>query len=108
MAKADIIFKIDSNGELIVKAVDRETKASTLIEIRRPNTFTKDDVEKMALEIDSLDSKQRLHDNEILLKTTESNDEHGGLRARSSALSVYGENLTVHTDLALNDFPDTK
>lgn len=59
------MFKIDSNGELLVKAIDPETKSSAFIGIKRPNTFTQEEVSKMALElIASNTNKKFKHDEE--------------------------------------------
>lgn len=55
----DIAFKIDSNAELTVKAIDPKTKATAIIEIQRANTFTKDELEEMTNELNSMDLNER-------------------------------------------------
>lgn len=101
VAKADIVFKIDSNGELSVKAIDLKTKSSAFIEIKRPNTFTQEEVSKMAVELNSLNTNKKFkHDEEPKFDkelTTERSTENLAENVPKvyRPLSIYGDESMI-------------
>lgn len=104
----NIIFKIDSNGELTVKAIDPKTKATAMIEIQRANTFTKEELEKMAKELNSMDlnGRSKLDCNEGIDKdssTSEKAKEYlSGYGVKGvPRRSIYGEESIIEFEKEL-------
>lgn len=103
VAKTDIVFKIDSNGELSVKAIDVKTKSSAFIEIKRPNTFTQEEVSEMALKLIALNTNKKFkHDEEPKIdkkSTTERSTENRAedLSKVYQPRSIYGDQSMITT-----------
>lgn len=63
MAKINIVFKIDANGELSVKAIDPDTNVTAMVEIQRPSRFLQEEIDDMAFHIRAMNfDKRSKHD----------------------------------------------